>query len=134
MYVGRAFALSQDLLMLHEAWRVGQPKRFLVAASGFLNRAKCLVRMNRYRNISISSSSLDATVLTRYVENFTKTAPDRKSRIGKSRTYERICGEPSCSVAVTLWDYQHRANWMADASFIAQQHAYSKTSRAGYSA
>lgn len=57
--------------------------------------------MKRHRGITISSSSLDAAALARYVESFAERASNWECPIEKSQAYEQACGEPSCCVVAS---------------------------------
>ena len=65
--------------------------------------------MKRYRDITVSSPSLDAAALARYVESFAEHTTDWNCPIEKSHAYERACGEPSCCVAVKAVGLEYAA-------------------------
>lgn len=65
--------------------------------------------MKRHREITISSPSLDAAALARYVESFAQYATNWECPLEKSQAYERACGEPSCCVVVKAAGFEHAA-------------------------
>lgn len=65
--------------------------------------------MKRHREITISSPSLDAAALARYVESFAHTAKNWGCPLEKSQSYEQACGEPSCCVVVKAAGLEHAA-------------------------
>ncbi len=65
--------------------------------------------MKRHRELTISSPSLDADSLARYVEYFGQQATNWECPLEKSQTYEQMCGEPSCCVVVREEGLEHAA-------------------------
>ena len=63
--------------------------------------------MKRHRDITVSSPSLDAAALARYVESFADRTPNWNCPREKSQAYERACGEPSCCVVVNAKGLGH---------------------------
>lgn len=65
--------------------------------------------MKRHRDITVSSPSLDAAALARYIEYFGQRATNWECPLDQSQAYERACGEPSCRVVVKAAELEHAA-------------------------
>lgn len=65
--------------------------------------------MKRHRDITISSPSLSAAALARYVESFAEHVQNWECPLEKSQAYEMACGEPSCCVVVKAPGLEHAA-------------------------
>lgn len=57
--------------------------------------------MECYRDVNVSSTTLSADALARYIESFAERASDWEFPTEKSLEYEKRCGEPSCCVIYT---------------------------------
>lgn len=65
--------------------------------------------MKRHRDVTVSSFSLDAANLARYIERFAQSAAYWEFHAEQSHAYEVTCGEPSCCVVATALPESARA-------------------------